>query len=93
VARSQESQRQRTQNNPLVLGSFDTTSLKILKRESLGPVNQLVGRADTNQQSNGGFGGGTYNHWFQVNLKTRMLGLLLLNQGQDLITFKLLFTI
>jgi hypothetical protein len=68
VARSQESQRQRTQNNPLVLGSFDTTSLKYLKGR-LGPVNQLVGRADTNQQSNGGFGGGTYNHWFQVNLK------------------------
>jgi hypothetical protein len=35
----------------------------------LGPLNQLVGRADTSQQSNGGFGGGTYNHWFQVNLK------------------------
>jgi hypothetical protein len=68
VARSQESQRQRTQNNPLVLGSFDTTSLKYLKGK-LGPVNQLVGRADTSQQSNGGFGGGTYNHWFQVNLK------------------------
>jgi hypothetical protein len=28
-----------------------------------------VGRADTSQLSNGGFGGGTYNHWFQVNLK------------------------
>jgi hypothetical protein len=28
----------------------------------------VVGRADTNTQSNGGFGGGTYNHWFQVNL-------------------------
>lgn len=68
MARSQESQRQRTQNNPLVLGSFDTTSLKYLKGK-LGPVNQLVGRADTGQQSNGGFGGGTYNHWFQVNLK------------------------
>ena len=68
MARSQESQRQRTQNNPLVLGSFDTTSLKYLKGK-LGPVNQLVGRADTSQQSNGGFGGGTYNHWFQVNLK------------------------
>jgi len=68
VARSQEAQRQRTQSNPLVLGSFDTTSLKYLKG-TLGPLNQLVGRADTNQQSNGGFGGGTYNHWFQVNLK------------------------
>ena len=68
MTRSQEAQRQRTQNNPLVLGSFDTTSLKYLKGR-LGPLNQLVGRADTSQQSNGGFGGGTYNHWFQINLK------------------------
>ena len=68
MTRSQEAQRQRTHNNPLVLGSFDTTSLKYLKGR-LGPLNQLVGRADTSQQSNGGFGGGTYNHWFQVNLK------------------------
>jgi hypothetical protein len=68
VARSQETQRQRTQNNPLFLGSFDTLTLKYLVGR-LGPLNQLVGRADTNQQSNGGFGGGTYNHWFQVNLK------------------------
>lgn len=69
MARSQETQRQRTQNNPLVLGSFDTTTLRYL-RGRLGPLNQLVGRADTSQQSNGGFGGGTYNHWFQVNLKS-----------------------
>ena len=68
MTRGQEAQRQRTQNNPLILGSFDTTSLKYLKGR-LGPLNQLVGRADTSQQSNGGFGGGTYNHWFQVNLK------------------------
>ena len=68
MTRSQEAQRQRTQNNPLVLRNFDTTSLKYLKGR-LGPLNQLVGRADTSQQSNGGFGGGTYNHWFQVNLK------------------------
>lgn len=68
MARGQETQRQRTQNNPLVLGSFDTTALKYLKG-SLGPLNQVVGRADSNQQSNGGFGGGTYNHWFQINLK------------------------
>lgn len=68
MARSQELQRQRTQNNPLVLGDFDTTSLRYLKG-ALGPVNQLVGRADTSLLSNGGFGGGTYNHWFQINLK------------------------
>ena len=35
---------------------------------SLGPKNQVVGRSDTNFISNGGFGGGTYNHWFQINL-------------------------
>jgi hypothetical protein len=68
VARSQETQRQRTQDNPLILGSFDTLALKYLKGR-LGPLNQLVGRADTSQLSNGGFGGGTYNHWFRVNLK------------------------
>jgi hypothetical protein len=61
-------QRQRTQDNPLDLGTFDRTSLRYLKG-SLGPKNQIVGRADTNQNSNGGFGGGTYNHWFKVNLK------------------------
>lgn len=68
MARGQEAQRQRTQNNPLILGTFDTTSLKYLKGR-LGPLNQIVGRADTRQESNGGFGGGTYNHWFRVNLK------------------------
>ena len=67
MARSQETQRQRTQNNPLVLGTFTETALRYLKGQ-LGPLNQLVGRADTNQQSNGGFGGGTYNHWFQINI-------------------------
>ena len=55
---SQVSQRQRTQNNPLVLGSFDETSLRVLTG-TLGPKNVVVGRADTNQYSNGGFGGGS----------------------------------
>lgn len=64
---SQVSQRQRAQNNPLVLGSFDKTSLRVLTG-TLGPKNIVVGRADTNQYSNGGFGGGSYNHWYQVNL-------------------------
>jgi len=64
---SQVSQRQRTQDNPLVLGSFDETSLRVLTG-TLGPKNVVVGRADTNQYSNGGFGGGSYNHWYQVNL-------------------------
>jgi hypothetical protein len=64
---SQVSQRQRTQNNPLVLGSFNETSLRVLTG-TLGPKNVVVGRADTNQYSNGGFGGGAYNHWYQINL-------------------------
>ena len=64
---SQVSQRQRTQNNPLVLGSFNETSLRVLTG-TLGPKNVVVGRADTNQYSNGGFGGGSYNHWYQINL-------------------------
>lgn len=66
--RTSSSQRQRTQDNPLNLGSFNRTSLRYLKG-SLGPKNQLIGRADTNQTSNGGFGGGTYNHWFKVTLE------------------------
>jgi len=61
------SQRQRTKENPLVLGTFSETSLREL-RGSLGPENKVVGRADTNQYSNGGFGGGTMNHWFQINI-------------------------
>jgi hypothetical protein len=69
MARNQVSQPQRTQNNPLNLGSFNHTTLRYLKG-TLGPKNQVVGYADTNQQSNGGFGGGTYNHWFQVNLES-----------------------
>ena len=67
MARNQLSQPQRTQANPLVLGNFSQTSIRYL-HGSLGPKNLVVGRADTSQQSNGGFGGGTYNHWFQINI-------------------------
>lgn len=69
MSRVSQSQRQRTKNNPLLLGSFNETSLRVLTG-TLGPKNQVVGRPDTNQHSNGGFGGGTYNHWFQVNITT-----------------------
>lgn len=65
--RSGTAQRQRTQDNPLNLGSFDQTSLRYLKG-NLGPVSKVIGRADTWDTSNGGFGGGTYNHWFKVTL-------------------------
>lgn len=56
-------------NNPLNLGTFSSTSLRYLKG-SLGPQNKVVGRADTHQLSNGGFGGGTYNHWYSITLES-----------------------
>jgi len=65
--RTSTDQRNRTQNNPLVVGSFSQLSVRRLTGR-LGPQNKVVGRADTNLTSNGGFGEGTYNHWFQVNL-------------------------
>jgi hypothetical protein len=67
MARSQVGQPQRSVNSPLLLGTFSTTSLRYLKG-TLGPQSRPIGRADTNQTSNGGFGGGTYNHWFQINI-------------------------
>jgi hypothetical protein len=67
MSHRQPSQAARSVNNPLVLGTFSQTSLRYL-RGTLGPQNKVVGRADTNQESNGGFGGGAYNHWFQVNI-------------------------
>jgi hypothetical protein len=65
--RVSQSQRQRTQDDPLIVGTFSQLSIRNLKG-SLGPKNQVVGRADTRSTSNGGFGGGTYNHWFQFNI-------------------------
>ena len=67
MSRSALSQPQRTQNNPLLIGTFSQTSLRYLKG-TLGAQYKPIGRADTNQTSNGGIGGGTFNHWFQVNL-------------------------
>jgi hypothetical protein len=67
MARSQSTQRQRTQDNPLFLGEFSQLSIRALKG-SLGPKNQVVGSRDTALSSNGGFGGGSYNHWFSVKL-------------------------
>jgi len=67
MSRSSLSQRQRTQNNPLNLGTFSQTALRYLKG-TLGAEWKPVGRADTNQISNGGIGGGTYNHWFVITL-------------------------
>jgi len=67
MSRSSVSQPQRTQNNPLSLGTFSQTSLRYLKG-TLGPQWKVIGRADTSQTSNGGIGGGTFNHWFVVTL-------------------------
>lgn len=68
MARSnQTQQRQRTRQNPLVLGTFSSLALRYL-HGTLGPKNELVGSRDTWDTSNGGFGGGAYNHWFQVNI-------------------------
>jgi len=67
MPRNSVTQPQRTQSNPLVIGTFSQTSLRYLKG-ILGPQWKPVGRADTGLHSNGGIGGGTFNHWFQVNL-------------------------
>jgi len=67
MSRSEQIQRQRTKDSPLLLGEFNELSLRAL-RGRLGPTNQLVGRADTGLNSNGGFGGGSYNHWFSIGL-------------------------
>ena len=52
------SQRQRTRSNPLNLGTFDGLALRFLTGK-LGPEYKVT--AD-------GYGGGTYNHWFQINI-------------------------
>jgi len=50
-------QSQRSLANPLVLGTFSSTSLKHLKG-TLRSEKKIV---------EGGYGGGTYNNWFQIN--------------------------
>ena len=55
---SQTNQRQRTKENPLILGNFSELSLRYLEG-TLGPLNQV---------GLNGYGVGTYNHWFQINI-------------------------
>ena len=57
---SQRPQRQRTSNDPLPLGSFSSTSIRLLTG-NLGPVSR---------PNSGGYGGGSFNHWFKVKLET-----------------------
>jgi hypothetical protein len=56
--RISQTQRQRTKETPLVLGPFDQLSIRNLTG-SLGPKNKVIG---------GGYGGGTYNHWFRIDI-------------------------
>ena len=57
---SQRPQRQRTSNDPLPLGSFNSTSIRLLTG-NLGPISR---------PNRGGYGGGSFNHWFKVKLET-----------------------
>ena len=70
-----ESQRQRSQFNPLNLGTFDQTTLRLLTG-SLGMRSQLI---------NGGYGNYTYNHWFQITLP-KPAWIILLKAGTNLST-------
>ena len=51
-------QRERSQFNPLNLGRFDRTSLRLLTG-TLGPKSQII---------QGGYGNDTYNNWFKLTL-------------------------
>lgn len=66
---NQSTQRERTQNDPLNMGQFNQLAIRNLKG-SLGPKNQVIGSRDTNQTSNGGYGGGSYNHWFRFTIES-----------------------
>ena len=68
-------QRQRSQNNPLFLGKFSQTSLRLLTG-SLGMRSQII---------QGGYGNNTYNNWFQVQL-TDEAWLILIKAGTKLKT-------
>ena len=67
---NQTNQRQRSKENPLILGTFTDLSLRLLTG-TLGPLNQV---------GLNGYGGGTYNHWFQVSI-TRPAWIILTKGG------------
>jgi len=60
MARNQTTQRARTASNPLLVGTFDQTSIRYL-------TGQLGG---THIPGPGGYGGGTVNHWFKFKIET-----------------------
>tara|TARA_R100000231_G_scaffold4021_3_gene6927 strand:+ start:2026 stop:2754 length:729 start_codon:yes stop_codon:yes gene_type:complete len=61
VARNQLTQRQRTANDPLQIGSFNQTSIRLLN----GSLNK------TRRLNSGGYGSDTFNHWFKIKLETQ----------------------
>ena len=77
------SQRDRSLYNPLFLGKFSQTSLRLLQG-TLGPRSELIGG---NVQGFAGFQGGygreTYNNWFKVEL-TRPAWIILIKAGSVL---------
>tara|TARA_B100000427_G_scaffold300764_1_gene283422 strand:+ start:195 stop:917 length:723 start_codon:yes stop_codon:yes gene_type:complete len=60
MSRNQTTQRSRTANDPLLIGTFDETSIRYLTGK-LGPTNRV---------SSTGYGGGTYDHWFKIKIET-----------------------
>ena len=60
MARNQLTQRQRTVNDPLPIGSFNQTSVRLLN----GSLNK------TRKVNSGGYGSDTVNHWFKITLET-----------------------
>jgi len=69
------SQRERSQANPLNLGKFDRTSVRLLTG-TLGPKSQII---------NGGYGNDTYNHWFKITLLQKAF-VLVIKAGTKLAT-------
>ena len=60
MARNQTTQRQRTAKDPLLVGTFDETSIRYL-------TGKLGG---THTPQSGGYGGGAINHWFKFKIET-----------------------
>lgn len=68
-------QRERSQNNPLFLGEFSQTSLRLLTG-NLGMQSEII---------RGGYGNNTYNNWFQVRI-TEPAWIILIKAGSKLAT-------
>ena len=60
MARNQTTQRQRTAKDPLLVGTFDQTSIRYL-------TGKLGG---THTPQSGGYAGGAINHWFKFKIDT-----------------------